>query len=192
VLLAPGDNLPPTAAALGSRTPLLGPAVVPYTLADNGIPPETLASGAANITVSRLGDGRLAFEYAFTNDPGSTVGIDIFQLLDFPGYTVDAGYDPTVDGKIPYTVSRSLNSQGFAVGFWFSLNPVLAGDETKTLYLVTNAGDYDSFGYMRMGAGAFTVDVPGVPRPVPEPGNGVAAAAAALAALRARRSALGG
>jgi hypothetical protein len=191
VLLAPGDNVAPTAASLGSRTTLLGPVAVPYEIPDAGMPPATLASGAVDVTVSQLDDGRLAFEYAFANDPGSTLGIQILQLLDFPGYTVDAGYDITVDGHIPNAVSRSSNGAGFAVAFWFSTTPVLAGDETKTLHIVTNAEAYDSFGTLRIGAGATTVDVGGVPRPVPEPARGAAvAAAAALAAAAARRSAL--
>lgn len=188
VPLAPGASAAPSFA-----TPPPGTLIDDGTLAfeltsveNQGI----AATGTIDWEAILEAGGLLRFEFVVTNDAQSSSDVGEFGASSYGGYAVDADVDGASAGTAEVVAIGRTSGAGDRVDFSFGTTQaggLEPGASTKTLYVRTNAADFDILGTVRVRSGPATDTVDAAPQPVPEPGAALGGLAAWLGLLGWRR-----
>jgi hypothetical protein len=194
-LLAPGASVGDGTA--GSPGTLSTFSDTPAFVAQVSTPVATPTySGTLTSAVYTNSGGTLDFYYQFTNNQGSTDGIERLSITSFAGFTTDVGYRTTAlapftaGAQAPLYADRSASGQ--TVGFNFTSSnqagPFLVdpGESSRTIVIRTNATQF--FTGNTAIIDGFAANAPSfAPAAIPEPASLAGLATIALGAIARRR-----
>jgi len=194
-LLAPGSSVGDGTASSPGALSTFADSPVLVTQVSTPVATPTY-SGTLTSAVYTNAGGTLDFYYQFTNNQGSSDGIERLSMTSFTGFTTDVGYRTTAlapftaGAQAPLHADRSASGQ--TVGFFFTSSnqagPYLVdpGESSRTLVIRTNATQF--FTGNTAIIDGFAANAPSfAPSAIPEPASLAGLATIALGAITRRR-----